>query len=212
MLDTGQLAAAYLDIKEYLVRVGYADEIDWQADVCFEDTTESDFLREAAWVVLSAGFRESVLRRHFHRISEAFLCWCSAAEIVAEAADCRRRAMSVFAHSRKIEAIAEICDRVARCGFREVKGSIRTHGVGFLQELPFVGPVTSHHLAKNLGMDIVKPDRHLTRIARVAGYESPREMCSQIVHVVGDTLGVVDLVLWRYATLDRRYTHRFVGT
>lgn len=210
MLDREQLASAYLDIKEHLIRVGYADEIDRQTDVCFEETTESDFLREAAWVVLSSGFRESVLRRHFHRITEAFLFWRSAAEIASEAADCRQRAVSAFANDRKIDAIVEICGRVAQCGFRQVKGRVRTRGVNYLQELPYMGPVTAHHLAKNLGMDVVKPDRHLKRMARTSGYECPARMCSEIGQVVGDSLKVIDLVLWRYATLDRQYPQRFM--
>ena len=42
-----------------------------------------------------------------------------------------------------------------------------------------------------------------------AGYASPSAMCRRIAEVVGDKDSVVDLVLWRYATLDREYLTTF---
>ena len=30
-------------------------------------------------------------------------------------------------------------------------------------------------------------------------------MCSKVARIVGDSLGVVDLVFWRYATLNKNY-------
>ena len=37
--------------------------------------TESDLLREAAWVILCSGFREAVIRRMFDFISLCFCDW-----------------------------------------------------------------------------------------------------------------------------------------
>ena len=68
-----------------------------------------------------------------------------------------------------------------------------------------MGPVTSCHLAKNLGMEIVKPDRHLTRLAEKAGYDTVEQMCRTIADIVGDTLSVIDVVFWRYATIADAY-------
>ena len=73
------------------------------------------------------------------------------------------------------------------------------------KELPYIGPVTSYHLAKNLGLHVVKPDRHLMRIAHITGHTSPFEMCSKVANTVGDSLAVIDLVFWRYATLNKDY-------
>jgi hypothetical protein len=56
------LAVLYLTAKERVIEAGFADEIDWQEKVSLEDLDESTFLRESAWVVLSSGFRETVLR------------------------------------------------------------------------------------------------------------------------------------------------------
>ena len=208
-IDSGNLASVYLDLKEIIIPAGYDHEVDWQSDLNFECTTETDFLREAAWVVLSSGFRESVVRQCFQRVSEAFLGWCSAEEINERREICQNRAISVFGNRRKIKAITEIVERVANDGIDCVKMRIRSHGIRYLQELPYIGPVTSYHLAKNLGLQVVKPDRHLVRIAHITGHDSPLEMCSKIAETVGDSLAVVDLVLWRYATLDKNYEMAF---
>jgi hypothetical protein len=61
--------------------------------------------------------------------------------------------------------------------------------------------VTTYHLAKNLGVDVVKCDRHLMRLAPILGFHSPEEMCAAIGHQVGEPVSVVDIVLWRYCTL-----------
>lgn len=200
-LTPRQLASLYLTAKERVIDAGFANEIDWQEDVSLDDLNESTFLRESAWVVLSSGFRESILRRLFVDISSAFLNWGSAALIVSHRETCERKALLVFRNERKISAILEIIERVASTGIEAIRRQILDRGTEFLTEFPFIGPVTACHLAKNLGVPIVKPDRHLTRIAARAGYESPDRMCRVISEYVGDTLGVIDVVLWRYATL-----------
>jgi hypothetical protein len=72
-----------------------------------------------------------------------------------------------------------------------------------LRKLPFIGPVTRYHLAKNLGIDVVKPDRHLTRLATTLGFRSAENMCTVIGRAVGEPAAVVDIVLWRYCSLSR---------
>ena len=200
-LEPEHLALAYLIAKERVIHAGFADEIDWQQQVSLEAIDEHTFLRESAWVILCTGFRESILRRRFSAISHAFLGWRSADLIVSHRQKCRRSAMEVFRNERKIDAILAGAERVALLGFDRVREKIESHGVEFLQEFPFIGPVTACHLAKNIGVSIVKPDRHLVRVALKAGYDSPAQMCQAISEVVGDPLAVIDIVIWRTATL-----------
>jgi hypothetical protein len=204
-----RLAALYLTAKEAVIGAGFHQEIDWQTDLLFESCNECDFLREAAWVVLSSGFRESVLRRKFPMIAEAFLDWRSAHAISVQQTSCRRRAISVFAHERKIDAIIAIAVEVFKTGFPDIKKRIENEGVGFLQTFPYIGPVTACHLAKNLGLNIAKPDRHLVRAAQFAGISSPQKMCEIIHEVVGDSVAVIDIVIWRYATINPHYSKEF---
>ncbi len=82
-------------------------------------------------------------------------------------------------------------------------------GVDFLKTLDFIGPITCYHLAKNIGLDVVKPDRHLVRITEATKFANPHDLCSLIAEMTGDKITVVDLVLWRYATLNDQYVSIF---
>lgn len=200
-LDPRQLALLYLTAKERVIDAGFADEIDWQEEVSLDDLDEPTFLRESAWVILSAGFREAVLRRRFGEISRAFLHWGSANLIIAQREICRTNALAAFGNQRKIDAVLAIVERVAGTGIDAIRRQIVSRSTEFLEELPFIGPVTACHLAKNLGMPMVKSDRHLSRLATKTGYESAGRMCRAISELVGDSLSVIDIVLWRSATI-----------
>jgi hypothetical protein len=203
------LVDVYLSVKDAVIQQGFAWESDWLAESDFQRVRESDFLRESAWVVLTTGFRESVVRSVFPALSSAFLEWRSAAVINANRARCRRAALRVFRNQRKIDAMLAICTIVAHDGFECVRGLIGERSVSYLQTLPYIGSVTAFHLAKNLGLPVAKPDRHLTRIANAAGFGSPQDLCEFISERVGDPVHVVDVVLWRYATLESRYLIAF---
>lgn len=195
------LSWCYGEAKAFVVEAGFEEEIEWQRSRCLNEVSESDFLREAAWVVLSSGMRERVVRRKFPEVSTAFREWRSGYLIVQEAEICREEALKAFGSERKIDAILRIAGEVVQRGFSGVRGSLLREGVDYISRLPFMGPVTSLHLAKNLGLDVVKPDRHLVRLAAVAGYESPLELCEVIAAAVEERVSVVDLVLWRYLAL-----------
>jgi len=203
-----RLAIAYMTMKEWVIDAGYAWEVDWQDQLCFSDLTESRFLCEAAWVILSAGFSNAVLRTRFMPIAEAFCCFRNAEEIVDQALHCRRNALSVFGNSKKIDAIIEVARRVLDAGFQETKLRIETERCQYLESFPQIGPVTAVHLMKNVGIDIVKPDRHLIRAAAITGH-SPETLCQVIAQIVGDRISVVDLVIWRFATLRSDYCGLF---
>lgn len=201
-LEPEELASFYMTAKERVISAGFASEIDWQSDAVSTDWGETTFLREAAWVVLSSGFRESVVRERFPDLSAAFLHWINAAAIMDEREACRSSALLAFGNRRKIDAILRIVRQVACQGIEVIREGIFDRGTQFIQELPFMGPVTSCHLAKNLGVSIVKPDRHLSRLAARTGYDSADQMCRTIADIVADTLPVIDIVFWRYATIS----------
>jgi 3-methyladenine DNA glycosylase Tag len=199
-----KLAHAYLDAKDYIIQAGYEDELAWQESVQLKDITEIVFLREYTWVVLSSGFKEATLRKKFAAIEAAFMGFKSAKAIYSRKADCRRNALKAFAHRSKIDAIIKTAKMVAELGFDHVWNDIQQRGVTSLRRFSYLGPVTSIHLAKNLGLEVVKPDRHLVRAAKLTGHNSPYELCCSIKEMIGDNLAVVDLVIWRYATLQPR--------
>lgn len=188
----------YRSAKSWIERSPFADELHWQTDLNRPNFSESDFLREYAWVVLNSGFRESVVRKYFDFISLCYCDWESAEEIHEVADACSNAALAVFRNTRKLRAITHTAGVVHRMGFEQLKQKLMEDFYGFAPTLPFIGSITAHHLAKNLGIDSAKPDRHLTRLATRFGYRSVHDMCSAISGITGDSLSVADIVLWRF--------------
>ena len=156
-----RLAEIYLTFKEILLTLGYADEIDWQQTRRLEAITESDFMTEASWVILSAGLSNLVVERVFPKISEAYHWWTSASKVANNTQICEKRSLSIFRNPRKINALSQMCVKICDIGFNKIIINLIEIGPSYLSIFPFIGPVTSLHLAKNLGYDVVKPDRHL---------------------------------------------------
>jgi len=188
----------------YVVQAGLLSELAWQRRVSFHEFTESDLLRESAWVVLCSGFREQIVRHVFDYISLCFCDWESAEAIAEADPACRIAALASFGNRSKINAIARIAFHVRRVGFDRFKKNVLSDPIVELQRLPYIGPITVFHLAKNLGLDVSKPDRHLARLADQLGFSNTRHLCTEIARITGEQQKVVDLVIWRYLANSRR--------
>jgi hypothetical protein len=184
--------------RTYVHDAGLGSEVDLQRDAVAESFSEADFLRESAWVILCSGFKEVTVRRHFDFISLCFCDWECAGTIVASAQECRMSAIQVFRNAAKIDAIVDAATRVAAAGFEAVRLAIASDPIGTLRTFRFIGPITAFHLAKNLGFDVAKPDRHLVRLVRRFGFTDASHLCGSIGRAVGEKTRVVDLILWRY--------------
>src|SRR5207247_42146 len=103
-----------------------------------------------------------------------------------------------FGNRRKLDAICDIAQTVTVIAFNGLKERVLNDPIGTLQQLPFIGPVTVFHLAKNLGFDVAKNDRHLARLAATFGFDTAHDLCRQLSQRFGDPVSVVDLILWRY--------------
>src|SRR6202167_3137039 len=209
-IATGTLASAYVKAKLKVLAAGYAPEIMWQKTLEIQDLTEVHLLRECAWVILSSGMRESVIRKKFPDIGHSFFEWASAKEIVLHRDHCIRTALRFFWHERKIEAIAQSAQIIYSKGFEVLRDEIAYDPIGTLRQFPYIGPATSFHMAKNIGLPFAKPDRHLCRLAALSGYEEPSDLCSAIAEYIGDPVSVVDIVLWRFAILQPDYLTVFL--
>ena len=209
-IATGTLASAYVKAKLKVLASGFAPEIMWQKTLRIQELTEVDLLRECAWVILSSGMRESVVRTKFPCIGQAFFDWASAQEIVLHSDHCIRTALPFFRHERKIEAIAQSAQIIYSKGFEVLRDEIACDPIGTLQQFPYIGPATSFHMAKNIGLPFAKPDRHLCRLAALSGYERASDLCRAIADYIGDPVSVVDIVLWRFAVLHPDYLTVFL--
>jgi hypothetical protein len=188
----------YRNAKSWVEQSAFASELHWQANLSGTLFLESDFLREYAWVVLNSGFRESVIRKHFDFISLCYCDWQSAQEIHELGDLCCAAASAAFGNMKKLRAITHTAGLVHRMGFERLRSRLLEDFFGLAPTLPFIGSITARHLAKNLGIEAAKPDRHLVRLAARFGYCSVDEMCWTISDVTGDSLSVADIVLWRF--------------
>lgn len=170
----------YLSLREQLIALGYGHEIEWAQNVP-PVSDPLDFWSNYAWVVLNSGMKNQVAQGIWNRVRPAVRAGQSAS--------------SVFGHAGKAAGI----DRVYAERKQLLQAYLQsTDKIAFIRGLPWIGPITCWHLAKNYGFDCAKPDRHLVRIA---GAEGVTELCQRLAAGSADRVATVDMVLWRAANL-----------
>lgn len=199
------LEGFYLLAKKYVIEQGFNYEIDFVEERRFEDVIEEEFFKEYMYVVINAGLRNQVAEVMVRRVL--------------------RNGLTAMAHKGKRKAIEE---GIKRSGdwFVALNSLDTTEQIlDFLELLPWIGPVTKYHLARNLGIDVAKPDRHLKRVARHFGFfkkvdhpigqnlyikainckEDVQGLCEELSEKTGDRIGTVDVVIWRFLNLNPSY-------
>jgi hypothetical protein len=172
----------YGELKSQIIQRGFADEIEWSENLRPCDDAET-FFREYLWVVLNSGMKNQVARIIERRIYDAW--------------DRGDTTTSAFGHKGKTAGIDYVRENMDRL-FEEYR--VAKDQTEFLVTLPWIGNITKYHLAKNLGVDCCKPDRHLARIA--SSYNTiPDLLCRTLSQATGDRVATVDLVIWRAANL-----------
>ena len=209
-----RIAHGYFFAKKYVIHKGYGNEIDWQEGLIFETVTEQKFLNEISWVILASGMNDKVIRKIFPLIKSVMLDFQSADLICKKRKSCHNKALKIFNHEGKINAILYAAEYIKKYSLAFIKSEILNKGLKFIQTFPYLGKATAFHFAKNLGLNFAKPDRHLNRISTALGFKNPEALCTEISNLVEEKISLIDLVLWRYATLDKDYIRRinwFVG-
>jgi hypothetical protein len=167
--------------KEYLSsRSPYKEEIELVANRQFEQQTVASFLHQYIFVVLNTGMKNQVAEK----IMARFLA--------------SKYNLSLIRHEGKKKAIQEA---LASYDDWFISLKVANDKLAFLETLPFIGPITKYHLARNLGFDVAKPDRHLTRLATQFGFISVSDMCQAIHNETNDRIGLIDVILWRMMNL-----------
>ncbi len=188
-----RLLGGYLQARTHIISAGFENDIEWAEQLSTVVAPDDRYiLRETAWVIVNSGFRYAVARKLWPSISLAFCGW----SVDAITEECVGNALAVFNHKGKMAAIYEVAQLVQKGGALAIVADAQDPPK--LCRLPYIGKVTCWHLAKVLGVDCVKPDVHLERAANAAGAPSPLALCQAIQDDAGDTLSVIDSVLWRY--------------
>lgn len=176
-------SSVYFRLKQKLEESGFTQELEWAGSI--KPPKNADHLfAEYLHVVCNSGMKaqiaEGIIKKIWTRILEG-----------GNAAD-------VFGHKGKAKAIDYVLKEKAsvfECFMRQTRVDDQLR---WCESLPWIGPITKYHLAKNLGVQCCKPDRHLVRIASKKG-ETPFELCGRLSKETGDTVPLVDSVLWRAA-------------
>jgi hypothetical protein len=176
----------YLKLKERLLDSNYADEVDWAENIqpC---TSYHRFAEEFIWVVLNSGMRAQV----------ALTIWKRLVAAIQE----KQPLITAFGHKGKVGAMERMLSQEGVEWFEEYQAlPTDAEKIQFLESLPHIGSTTKWHLAKTLGVDCMKPDRHLVRLGGGQKTEAML-MCKELAKQTGDRIATVDAVLWRAANL-----------
>ena len=179
MIQLGMDASTYLSLRERVI-AGWREDYEWAQSVGLPKTADV-FLSEYCFVVLCSGMKWTVAARIWQRLRPLV----SSGAPLAPA----------FGHVGKTSAMEYVRANRQQLfrAYRRMKASKR---LAWLEELPWIGPITSRHLFRNLGGDIAKPDRHLARLAASYG-TNPQTLCERLAVASSDRVGTVDYVIWR---------------
>lgn len=168
----------YGRIELLLREAGYGPIMEWSENIA-EPTDSEAFARETTFVVCGSGFRNALAVPIVERCMLALRNGHSAA--------------TEFGHPGKAKAIDYIwANRDALfAGYCAEENTIE-----YLQTMPWIGPITAWHLAKNLGGDHAKPDVHMERLAR-REKTTTFELCARLSRETGRKISRIDTVLWR---------------
>lgn len=185
----------------------YPEQLEAFASVKFGDVGPDEFFQEYVWVVHATGFSAKAVGKFMPRLMKAYGSWEDlggeefdrAFERVREACNNPAKARAVWRTSGGMREELRPWDPGLGLRWERYRDS-KLSSPDLLKELPYVGPVTCFHLARNIGLlECVKPDLHLVRMAEHWGYGDCVSMCEDL-RPEGMPLGIVDLILWYAAS------------
>lgn len=175
-------AEQFYRLRDQVAEAGHGGDLEWSESVV-PPTDPDEFAREAIFVICNSGMRFTVAQGIFDKIKTALAS--------GEAPG------TVFGHKGKCAGIGWIWQNRERLLAEYLAARDK---LAFCESLPWIGGITKYHLAKNLGADVAKPDRHLQRLADAEGC-TPQELCDRLAAETGYRAATIDVVLWRACAL-----------
>ena len=173
------------------VEKNFNEDITWAKNLEFSKFQPEDFLYEYVWVVLCSGFSVKGARSIFNKWRE------NISDLTPITHPLKRRAIGYM-----LKNYEDVYNEIVSKKTNEEK-------LEYLTTLDHIGDVTKYHLAKNLGMDVAKPDVHLMRIVDHFGFLSVKQLCELIKKNTGNSIPLIDTVLWRYCQQNPNYKKEF---
>ena len=164
------------------------------------------FAFECAYVILAGGFSQKTAKKIHSVICEKLLSGANVDDL-----------FNVFHNKNKINAIYKIWQNREELCVEYYNQKTLDDKLNFIQKLPHIGKITANHLARNLGVDIVKYDIWIQRLGVVYAGKPEffmrvdngklnteikkycDDMFSHMVCVTGLPRGYIDVVLWKSA-------------
>jgi len=182
-----------------LTRVHYSDVY---ATIKGRDIKDADvklFWSEYVWCVLTSGFKASIATKIHPKIVAIMVPFSPFQRTLV----LRHKFRQVLKNDAKFLAILETKSLVETMGWAQFKEKY-LEDLETISHLPYMGPALSRHLARNLGINVIKPDVHMWRLAKYFDFESPDVLCDHLHEKYGEKKALIDLALW--------YTCSTVGT
>ena len=194
----------FFDLEQKIRDLGAASDaqsFDEIRDIlaCPRRFSPDEFATMCAYVILAGGFSQKTAKRIHKNIMDYI--YKNGADFDA--------LFQMFHNKNKINAICkiwvgrvELCDGFYKCADDDAR-------IAYLARLPHIGKITANHLARNLGIDVVKYDVWIRRLgAQYAGIRHTDELTPEIksacddmfahmVHETGLPRGYIDVVLWK---------------
>lgn len=195
MKQDSPVYAFFINAFDKIIEKGYEQEIEDIRDIPpLQKISPNYFFYEYVWVVLNAGMKEQVARKIYNRFMESFeRDDAFDTKIIGHLGKRQAVEFGILHHKLWLENLKKESTSIAQ--------------IDYLETLPWIGKITKYHLARNIGIDTVKPDRHLQKLADHFGFRSPMEMCEAIQNEQkedgqpAEKLGTIDVILWRYMNL-----------
>ena len=190
-----------------------------------EPLSADEFARQAFYVILAGGFSQKAAKKIHARVMDY---------ISNNTNPQLDDLIKIFNNKNKMSAILKIWQnrKAYRDGYytigkrEEGKGNLLEQKLAYLSSLPHIGKITTNHLARNLGEDIVKYDIWIQRLGvafvsqkqsiehRAEGIDNLKSkinngnldsevkaVCDEVFeHLVRETglpRGYIDVVLWK---------------
>lgn len=167
----------------------------------FDDVDVRVFLGQYLWTIYVAGFRNSVVEKHIEAISLVFHDLDLEKIAGMESIDAR---VLPIRHQRKADAFLSGCKMIHAEGWSAFKERVAERGRAALQELPYMGPATSQHMALALGIeDTEKADTWIKQCAAACS-ASVDQLVTFLSKEHGLTRQQVDSYLWRFCSDNQR--------
>jgi len=195
---TGDSLIKIFQKAERYVRVHFSGDIEYSVEAIYPDIlrymTKEEFYREYAYVVYNSGFRNAIVEAKWPRLLSAYNGF-QIVYVSEHPVQVYSDAMQIISHKGKTRAIIDAARTIRDLDWPNFKKEVNNDFMT-LKRFPFIGDVTVYHLARNMGVDTIKPDVHLRRMSARYGLD-PFTMCNRIHEETGLTLHMIDTIIWR---------------